>query len=347
MAAGGPGISLGEIVARLGGKLVGDRNHIVTGVATLASAGADHITFLANPKYRAGLATTRAGAVILSGSAALEYGGAHIVVGDAYGYFARVAQLLTPAEPLVAGVHASAVVEAELPATCSIAAGCHVGAGVELGDRVRLGPGCVVGAGSRIGDDSTLHANVVLYSDCVIGKRAIIHSGVVIGSDGFGFAREADGSWLKIPQTGRAIIGDDVEIGANTTIDRGALDDTVIGDGVKLDNQVQIAHNVRIGGHSVIAGCVGIAGSTRIGSRCMIGGAAMIIGHVDIADDVVINGATFVGKSISRAGTYTGQVPAERHDEWLRNFAHLRHLDAMADRIRALERRLAELENKS
>jgi UDP-3-O-[3-hydroxymyristoyl] glucosamine N-acyltransferase len=180
-----------------------------------------------------------------------------------------------------------------------------------------------------------------------VGARAIIHSGVVIGADGFGFARAADASWVKIPQVGRVIIGDDVEIGANTTIDRGALEDTVIGDGVKLDNQIQIAHNIHIGAHSAIAGCVGIAGSTRIGSRCTVGGAAMIIGHLDIADDVNISAGTFVAKSIARAGHYTGSVPFQAHGDWLKNFSRLRHLESMADKIRALETRLAELEIKT
>ncbi|HNQ75368.1 MAG TPA: UDP-3-O-(3-hydroxymyristoyl)glucosamine N-acyltransferase, partial [Pseudothauera hydrothermalis] len=197
-----------------------------------------------------------------------------------------------------------------------------------------------IGRGVVIGEGTRLHAGVTVYHDCVIGKGCIVHAGVVIGADGFGFARERDGRWIKIPQTGRVIIGDDVEIGANTTIDRGALDDTVIGNGVKLDNQIQIAHNVRIGEHTAIAGCVGIAGSTTIGARCMIGGQAGIIGHLVIADDVVVSAGTLVTKSIRRAGVYTGNLPVQSHPDWVKNFAHLRHLDDMAARIRALEKRL-------
>jgi UDP-3-O-[3-hydroxymyristoyl] glucosamine N-acyltransferase len=178
----------------------------------------------------------------------------------------------------------------------------------------------------------------------VLGARAIVHSGAVIGADGFGFARDADGSWIKIPQTGRVVAGDDVEIGANTTIDRGALDDTVIGDGVKLDNQIQIAHNVHIGARTIMAGCAAVAGSTHIGAGCAIGGAANIIGHLEIADGVQVSAGTFVAKSITRPGVYTGTVPFMPHDEWLKNFSRLRHLEAMADKIRALEKRLAELE---
>jgi UDP-3-O-[3-hydroxymyristoyl] glucosamine N-acyltransferase len=215
-----------------------------------------------------------------------------------------------------------------------------VGGNVCVGENTTIGAGCIIGDGAAIGPDTVLHPGVVIYGGCVVGARAIIHSGTVIGSDGFGFAREASGAWLKIPQLGRVVIGDDVEIGANTSIDRGSLDDTVIEDGVKLDNQIQVAHNCRIGAHTVIAGCVGIAGSTHIGRRCQIGGAAMIIGHIRIADDVIVTGSTFVGKSIREPGMYTGQVPAQHHDAWLKNFAQLRHLDALADRIRALERRL-------
>jgi len=214
-----------------------------------------------------------------------------------------------------------------------------------VGEGARIASGCIIGRDVKIGAGARLHANVTVYDGCVIGERAILHSGAVIGSDGFGFAREDEGRWSKIPQIGRVIIGDDVEIGANTSIDRGAIDDTVIEDGVKLDNQIQIAHNCRIGAHTAIAGCVGIAGSTRIGRRCMIGGAAMIIGHLDICDDVVISAATFVTKSIATPGEYAG-IPFEPRREWLKTAARLRQLDSMAAKIHDLEARLAGLEKK-
>ena len=344
-------IRLDEIVARLGGELIGDGNCSIRQVASLDHAGPDEISFLANPKYRRKLATTRAGAVILTAAAAADCSAACIVCAEPYLYFARVARWLNPQPPPKPGIHPSATVESALPDSVSVAAGVRIGPAVAIGERACIGPGCVIGAGVELGADALLHANVTVYPGCHIGVRAIIHSGVVIGADGFGFAREQvgenAGAWLKIPQIGRVVIGDEVEIGANTTIDRGALDDTVIGDGVKLDNQIQVGHNVRIGAHSALAGCVGIAGSATIGCRCTVGGGSVILGHLDIADDVNISAGTLVTKSISQAGTYTGAVPFLDHAEWLKNFARLRHLDAMADKIRALEARLAELEKKS
>ena len=335
-------VRLDDIVARFGGELIGDGAGPIAQVATLERAGPGEISFLAHPKYRSRLAVTRAGAVILSGQAAADCPVACIVADEPYLYFTRVAQWLNPGARAAAGTHPSATVEAELPASVSVAAGAYIGPGCVIGERAEIGPGCVIRSGATIGADAVLHAHVSVYPGCVIGRRAIVHSGAVIGADGFGFAREHDGSWLKIPQIGRVVIGDDVEIGANTTIDRGALDDTVIGDGVKLDNQIQIGHNVRIGDHSALAGCVGIAGSASIGRRCTVGGGAMILGHLQIADDVNISAGTLVAKSITQAGTYTAVVPFLEHAGWLRNFSHLRHLDALADKIRALE---AEVEH--
>jgi UDP-3-O-[3-hydroxymyristoyl] glucosamine N-acyltransferase len=340
-------VRLDEIVARFGGDLAGDGSTPIEGVGTLEGAGPGQLSFLANPKYRHLLHTTRAVAVILAPDAAADCSCARIVTSQPYLYFARVAAWLRPQPRPSQGIHPSAIVESAIPADVSVGANVWIGPDVVIADGVVVEANCVIGAGCEIGAGSWLYPNVTVYYGCRIGERAIIHAGAVIGSDGFGFARESDGSWVKIPQTGRVVIGNDVEIGANTSIDRGALDDTVIEDGVKLDNQIQVAHNVHIGTHTAIAGCVGIAGSARIGRRCTIGGAAGIQGHLTIADDVNVSTDTLVAKSILRAGTYTGTVPFLEHGEWLRNFARLRHLDAMADKIRALETRLAELEKKS
>ncbi|MFN3884293.1 MAG: UDP-3-O-(3-hydroxymyristoyl)glucosamine N-acyltransferase [Rhodocyclaceae bacterium] len=338
--------TLGEIIARFGGELRGDPGRAIVGLATLENAGPDQLSFLANPKYRRQLATTRAGAVIVSAEAAAECPTAAIITPQPYLYFARVSQWLANIPRPAPGIHPSAVVESTLPSSVSVGPLAWIGPDVTIGENCVIGAHCRIGTEVTIGADGWLYPGVTVYHGCRIGRRAIIHSGAVIGADGFGFAREG-AAWVKIAQTGAVVIGDDVEIGANTTIDRGALEDTVIEDGVKLDNQIQIAHNVRIGRHTAIAGCVGIAGSTKIGARCTIGGAAMIIGHLTLADDVHVAAGTFVGKSLLTPGSYTGAVPLQPHAEWLKNFAHLRHLDALADKIRALEKRLAELENES
>lgn len=340
-------LTLAEIVERLGGEVRGDGAIRVAQVGTLEQAGPRQISFLANPRYATQLSSTRAGAVILSPKAADRHVGPRILADNPYSYFARVAQLFNPPAAARPGVHPTAVVECELPKSASVGALAWVGMDVCLGEEVVIGPGCMISAGVAIGERSRLHANVTIYAGCVIGRRAILHSGCVIGADGFGFARERDGSWVKIPQIGRVMLGDDVEIGANTTIDRGALDDTVVEDDVKVDNLVQIAHNCRIGAHTVIAGCTGIAGSAQIGRRCMIGGAAMINGHITIADDVTVSGTTFMPRSVSEPGVYTSAVHSLKHDDWLKNFSHLRHLDAQDEKIRALEKRLAELEKRT
>ena len=327
-------LTLAEIVARLGGEAVGEVPQPLTGVATLDSASPTEIAFLANPRYRARLATTRAGAVILApgdrGSASMPL----ILSDNPYAYYARLVAMFHPERRAVAGIHPSAQVSPR----------ARVAAGVEVGPCAVIGPGCTVGEGAAIGahcvlgEDvavgagTRLHARVTIYDRCSLGARCIVHSGVVIGADGFGMARDA-GRWIKIPQVGAVRIGDDVEIGANTTIDRGALDDTVVGDGVKLDNQIQIGHNCVIGAHTVIAGCTGIAGSVTIGRDCLIGGGVGIIGHLTICDGTTISGFTFVAKSITTPGTYTSGTPVMPHAEWLRNSAHLRHLDAIVRRI--------------
>lgn len=338
-------VRIADIVDRFGGELRGDGSRLVSRFATLREAGPGDLAFLANPRYKHQLSATRAGCVILREDAA-GCPTASITVPDPYLFYARVAQWLAPSGIASPGVDAAARVASPVPSSASVAAGACIGTDVVVGERVLIGPNAVVGDRCVIGDDCAIHANATLYADTRLGQRVVVHSAAVIGADGFGYAREPDGSWAKIPQAGRVLIGDDVEIGAGTTIDRGALGDTVIGRGVKLDNQIQVGHNVQIGEHTAMAGCVGVAGSTRIGARCTVGGGAVILGHLELADDVNISAGTLVAKSIPRAGTYTGTVPLLEHREWQHNFSRLRHLDEMAEKIKALEQRLAELEKR-
>ena len=255
--------------------------------------------------------------------------------------------MLNPPPIASPGIHPSAVIGEN----AQIDSSAHIAAHVVIGEQVKIDAGCVIMAGCNIGartiigHDARLYPHVVVYQDCVLGSRLIAHSGVVIGADGFGLAMDGE-HWLKIPQIGRVIIGDDVEIGANTTIDRGALDDTIIEDGVKLDNQIQVAHNVRIGAHTAIAGCVGIAGSTTIGRYCRIGGSAGILGHLSIADHVEISSFTLIGKSIKKSGSYTGVFPFSNNEAWRRNAVHLRHLDELAEKIKMLQQQIEELGEK-
>jgi len=340
-------VRLADIAAQLGGEVVGDPETRVSQVATLKSAGPEHISFFAQGRYREELQVTRAGAVIVSAEERDATTLPRIVCADPYLYFAQVSRLLNPPAPVQPGVHPSAVIDASafIDPTAHIGPGCVIEAGANIGPGVAVGAGCIVGARSTIGEGSRLYPRVTIYADCVIGRRAIIHSGAVIGADGFGFAQQ-QGRWLKIPQIGRVVIGDDVEIGANTTIDRGALDDTVIEEGVKLDNQIQIGHNCRIGAHTAIAGCAGIAGSTTIGRHCMIGGAAMIGGHLHIADRVVISGGTWVTRSIEEPGMYLSVIPATPAREWRRTVALLRGLDKLYERVRRSGRGKTGTENE-
>lgn len=340
-------ITLNDIVARLGGELSGDGSQLIHAIAPLEGAGPGTAAFLSNPKYRKQLAATGASVVILAPEVAADCPVASIATAQPYLYFARLSQWLNPPVRPPFGVDPRARVESPVPATASVGAGAWIGPDVVLGENVVVGANCAIGAGVVLGADTVLCPGVSIYAGCRLGQRVLVHSGAVVGSDGFGFARESDGRWVKIPQVGRVLICDDVEIGANTTIDRGALGDTVIEEGVKLDNQIQVGHNVHIGAHAALAGCVGIAGSARIGRRCTIGGGAVILGHLEIADDVHVSAGTLVSKSIGKQGSYTGTVPFMSHNDWLRNFSRLRHLDAMADKIRALENRIAELEKKS
>jgi UDP-3-O-[3-hydroxymyristoyl] glucosamine N-acyltransferase len=300
-------LTLAQIVSRLGGRVAGDPATLIEQVASLERAGRREITFFTGARYRGMLAATRAGAVVLAPESEALTALPRIVAENPYAYFARLSQLFNPLVLQPPGVHASAVVSEK----------------ASIGKRVSIGPGCVVGEGASIGDDSCLYPRVVVYPGCSLGKQAIVHSGAVIGADGFGIAEEG-GRWVKIPQIGAVRIGDDVEIGANTTIDRGAIDDTVIEDGVKLDNQIQVGHNVRIGAHTAIAGCAGIAGSADIGRHCTIGGAAVILGHLRIVDHVNISAGTLVSRSIVKPGTYTGVYPFDEHSSWARAAARLR-----------------------
>ncbi|HUF80507.1 MAG TPA: UDP-3-O-(3-hydroxymyristoyl)glucosamine N-acyltransferase [Burkholderiales bacterium] len=330
--------SLREIRERLGGEIAGDPEIEVRKVATLESATPECIAFFANARYLAQLKATRAGAVVVGESARDATGIPRIVSPNPYAYFARVSGLLNPQAPAQPGIHGSAVIDG----SAFISGDAEIGPCVVIGRNARIAAGCLIGAGCSIGPDasigahSRLYPNVTIYPGCVIGERVILHSGAVIGADGFGIAMD-EGRWLKVPQVGRVVIGNDVEIGANTTVDRGAMDDTVIEDGVKLDNQIQIGHNVHIGAHTAIAACAGVAGSARIGRYCRIGGASGIAGHITIADHVEISTYTLVTKSINEAGTYTGAYVFAPHNVWRRNAVHLRHLAELADRVRALE----------
>jgi UDP-3-O-[3-hydroxymyristoyl] glucosamine N-acyltransferase len=335
-----PSYTLREIVSRLGGEAVGEASAPLTGVATLESAGPGHIAFLANPKYRAKLATTGAGAVIVGPGDREHTTRPRIVSENPYAYYARTVALFHPEEAPAPGVHPSAQVHAsaEIDAAAHVGAFAVIGARSRIGPRARVGEGCFVGADAAIGAGTRLHPRVTIYDACRIGERVILHSGVVIGADGFGMARDA-GRWIKIPQVGAVRIGDDVEVGANTTIDRGALDDTVVEEGVKLDNQIQVGHNCRIGRHTVVSGCTGIAGSATIGAHCMIGGAAMILGHLTLGDRVHISAGSFVARSILKPGLYTGIFPIDDNAAWEKNAATLKQLHTLRERIKALEKK--------
>ncbi len=341
-------VTLTELVARFGGELVGDGAQTVSQVAPLDRATPEEIGFVSQGKYLPQLADTRAGAVILPVDARDATVLPRILTANPYLYFARVSALLNPPLRPHTGIHSSVVVapDAVVAADACIAAGVVIGSGAHIGARTAIGANCVIGDDARVGADCVLHANVTLYHRCEVGDRTILHSGCVVGSDGFGFAPN-EGHWEKIPQIGRVLIGHDVEIGACTTIDRGALEDTVIEEGVKLDNLIQVAHNVHIGAHTVIAGCTGIAGSAKIGRNCMIGGAAMIIGHIEIADGTRISTNTLITKSLPKAGSYTSTMPFSEHETWQKNAVHMRNLDKLVKRIKQLEIRLNELESKS
>lgn len=338
-------MQLGELVALLGGQLQGDAAIIVTGVAPLADATPTHISFLSNAKSRRLATHTNAAALIVSPADSLAIGtaytGARILSDNPYAYFARLAQCFaTRSQPSPQpGIHPSACIDpsAQIAPSAVVGPLVTIEADATLEDGVIVGSGCFIGRSARIGANTLLHPHVTFQAHCRIGTKGIVHAGAVIGADGFGFANDA-GAWIKIPQTGAVVIGNDVEIGANTCIDRGALDDTVIGDGVKLDNQIQIGHNCRIGDHTAMAGCVGVAGSAVIGKYCTFGGAAMVLGHLTIADNVHISSASMVSRSIHEAGQYTGFYPLAKNKDWEKSAVIVRHLTTMREKIRELER---------
>lgn len=334
----------GDLATRFGGELLGvtpDRQ--LRRLASLEGAGPDDLAFLASPRFRAAARDTRAALVIVSPALAdcLPAGVGRLLVTDPYACYAQVSQwlaaLAAPQAPLP-GVHPSAIVDpsAVVDGTARIGPGCVVEANARVGADVTLDAQVVIGRGATVGASTLLHARVVLYPDCHIGERCLVHAGTVIGADGFGFAPTVQG-WVKIAQLGRVLIGNDVEIGANCTIDRGALDDTLIGDGCKLDNLIQIGHNVRIGPHTAIAGCVGIAGSAVIGSRCMIGGGAGILGHLSICDGAIISAMSLVTRSVREPGMHTGVFPLMGNAQWEQAAATLRQLPQLRQRLRRLE----------
>ncbi|GEN25623.1 UDP-3-O-(3-hydroxymyristoyl)glucosamine N-acyltransferase [Halomonas cupida] len=334
-------LTLAEIAERLGARLEGDGDLRVTGLATLKDAGPDQVAFLANRAYLKDLPATRAAAVVLVEDHARACPVASLILDNPYLGYAELSRMLDPlADAHRPGVHATAVVADDVVLGKDVSIGPHavVEAGVELGDRVVIGANTVVGADSQLGDDCYLHANVTLYHGVVVGKRAILHSGCVIGGDGFGFAHDGSG-WQKIAQLGGARLGDDVEVGSCSSIDRGALGDTVIGNDVKIDSQVQIAHNVQIGDHSALAGCVGIAGSTRVGRHCMLGGGVGLSGHLVICDGVQITGMSLVTNSILEPGVYSSGTGAMENSQWRRNAVRFKQLDSIARRLSRLEKR--------
>ncbi|HEY0295176.1 MAG TPA: UDP-3-O-(3-hydroxymyristoyl)glucosamine N-acyltransferase [Bordetella sp.] len=327
----------------------------VCGIGTLSGAGPNEVSFLTNKRYQSQLLDTKAAAVIvpeqavelLKPYAPLPF--AVVVSDQPYLLYARLAQWFDlarrPLEP--SGVHPTAVVAADAHLEEGVRVGphCVVESGARIGRGTVLGPACIIGQGSQLGPDCLLHARVTIYHGVHVGARAILHSGVVLGADGFGFAPDATlakGAWGKIPQLGGVRVGDDVEIGANTTVDRGALEDTLIADGVKLDNLIMIAHNVRVGAHTAIAGCVAVAGSAVIGERCIIGGHSAIAGHITLADDVVVSGGTGIFSSIDKPGQYTAVYPYSEHAQWQRNAAVVPHLADLRKRVRALEKKNAD-----
>jgi len=334
-------VSLGELAVRFGCELHGDPDTPIDSVAALADAHGRAISFLANSRYRRQLAHTRAAAVVLEASASAECPVAALICENPYATYARMAAWLHPGPAITAGVHRSAIVDpdARIDPTAYIGAGAVIGADASIGARAFIGAHCVIASAVSVAEDVRLIARVTLCERVTLAARVLVQPGAVLGADGFGFAPER-GAWVKVPQLGGVRVASDVEIGANTTIDRGAIGDTVIEEGVKLDNQIQIGHNVRVGAHTIMAACAGIAGSVTIGRRCMIGGAVGIAGHLSICDDVCITGFSFVSHSITRPGVYSSGIPTSEAGRWRRIVARLKRIDAGAARLTAVERQM-------
>jgi len=332
-------ISLGELATRFGCDLIGDPDAVISDVASLANAGPGSLSFHSNSAYKHYLSSTKAAAVIVRPEDAHELSAAAILHEDPYSCYARMATFICPPPVYEPGVHPSAVVDttARIAGSAHIAPNVVVGANSQIGEHVYVGPGSVIGPDCSVGDDSRLIANVTLARSVQIGARSIFHPGVVIGSDGFGNATTA-GGWLKVPQLGGVRIGDDVEIGANTTVDCGALDDTVIEDGVRIDNLCMIGHNAHVGAHTAFAAMVGIAGSTTIGKRCLFAGKTGTVGHIEICDDVVLAAQSFLSKGITEPGTYSAGFPAVEVGIWAKQLARFRRLGTLVDRVRKLEK---------
>lgn len=337
-------ITLGELADRVGARVDGDSSCIINGIATLTNAGTGEITFLSNPHYQNQLAATRASAVILTEDDRGHCPVNALISENPYLAYAQISAIFSPQRPAAENIDPRAVIgqQTTLHESVAIGANAIIGDGVVLAAGVVIGAGCVIGNGTIVDEDSRLFPNVTLYHEVVIGERVTIHSGSVIGSDGFGFAND-QGRWVKIHQLGRVVIGDDVDIGANTTVDRGAIEDTVIEEGVILDNQIQIGHNVRIGAHTAIAACSGVAGSAVIGRHCTIGGRVGIAGHLDICDGVTVMAMSLVSKSLKQPGVYSSATPVAPHALWQKNFARFKQLDEMARRLKRMEKELENL----
>jgi UDP-3-O-[3-hydroxymyristoyl] glucosamine N-acyltransferase len=342
------GYRIDELARRFGLEARGDLSRVVHGVAPLARAEHGQLAFLANPRYVGDLARTQAGVVVLGAEHADASPSSVLIAKDPYLAYARIAALFEHAPAIAPGIHPTAVVaaDARINASASVGPGCVVEAGATIEAGAVLGPHCVIGPDCAVGAQSRLGAHVTLVTHVVLGKRVLVHAGAVLGADGFGLARGHDG-WVKVPQLGGVRIGDDCEIGANTTIDRGALEDTVLEEDVRMDNLIQIAHNVRIGAHSALAGCAAVAGSATIGRNCLIGGSAGVLGHLEVADGVTITAMTLVTHSIREPGVYSSGAPIEENRAWRRNAARMRQLDAMARRIASLEKQLQALTKES
>ena len=338
--------SLSAIAQSLGGYVLGDETVSISRVASLANAKSGDICFINDAKYQKALVSCEASAFVLKERDADLTTLPRIIVDNPYAYFAKLSAFLNPPATVKLGVALSAVIDATatIPASCSVGPMAVIGENVVLGEHVVIGAGCVIENNVTIADNTRLEPQVVIKHDCEIGPNCHLFSGAVIGSDGFGYAEES-GVWLKIPQVGRVVIHANVDVGANTTIDRGALDDTIIEEGVKLDNLIQIGHNCIIGAHTVIAGATGIAGSAKIGRHCKIGGAAMILGHLTIADHVTISPGSMITRSLTKADTYTALMPFQTHKAWLNTAAKIRHLDSLSAQIKNLEKELALLKS--